>query len=152
MSESNEALGLPEIIQWKGKPYFLSPMDHAEVVAAYESHLEGEAWKTIERARAKKWLSSQSYEDQSDGIRRDIVAGVYSYGSRTWLDSIKCLANQKQLLHLMLTHPEGQRDLPLSMVDEMYADPKKLEQILKVAFKGADPNAEERTRPAAASA
>ena len=140
MSEAADALGMLPIVQWKGKPCFIAPMDQVEVVAAYESYLEKQAWLTIERAKAKKWLSLESYEEQADGIRRDIVAGVYAYGSRAWAQSLRCLPHQKQLIYLMLTYPEGQRDLPMSVVDEMYADSQTLAELLRVAFKGSDPN------------
>lgn len=151
MSESADAVGLPAIVQWEGKPYYVSPMDHVEVVAAYESYLEDQAWQAIRRAKAKGYLSAEDYQEQADGIRRDIVSGVYSYGSKAWLDSIRCMQHQKQLLWLMLTHPEGQRDIPISLVDAMYAKPEKLADILRVAFKGTDPNAAAPAAPAPAS-
>jgi hypothetical protein len=137
MSQSAEALGLPLVFQFGGKSYQLAPIDHLEVIALYETYLEEQAWRALQRAR--KFLNAQEYEEQEDGLRRDLVTGVFSYSSKHWLQSLKNLANLKHLAWLMASYYD--RDLRREDVEPWFRDAAKMKELVGLLFAGkVDPN------------
>lgn len=138
MSEATEALGIPASIVLGGKTYRFAPMDTVEVVANYECYLEEQAWLALERA--KKHLTAQDYKEQGDGIRRDVVTGIFGYGSPYWFQTLQCLAHQKKLLHLMATFHD--RDVTMQDIEAFYKDPAVMKELARKVFgAGPSPNA-----------
>jgi len=146
----NEALNNSFLLQVNGRAHKLAYPDVIEVVAAYESYLEEQAWAALARAKARKYLDREEYERQAEGVRRDLVAGVWTYQSRCWLESIQSRPHLKKLVHLMglFFDPE----FSMEVVEDVFRNNDKLVELVQKAFRGiVDPNVRRAVPPAAGS-
>lgn len=131
-----DAMGDGFIFQFEGRTHQFAPKDNVEVVGSYECYLEEQAWRALERAA--RHLSPKDYQDQADGIRRDVVSGVFGYGSRYWVESVRNMGHQKRLAVLMAQFHDKQFDP--AIIDRVYKDAVKVRELVAKMF-DIDPNA-----------
>ena len=148
MGQTAKALGLGTQIDFDDgngmKTYTLSGWNEG-VKGMYELYLE--RW-AISKARALRgYLPADEVatNDPVDGARRDITAGMYSFGTRLFRESLGSLRHLKYaiLLQIQENHPE----VGMPLVDQMF---EQAADAILAAFReaDADPNSKAPT-PAA---
>jgi hypothetical protein len=117
MGQTMQALGQGPGFTHEGKSYTLLPLNF-ERQALVENALEQRAWEQVRRAR--RFLPEDEYQEEKAGTRRDITAGVYSFGGQVCGDFLRTLPGIKVLMKVCLRGPGG-----------MEADDETVEAILQ---------------------
>lgn len=118
-----------------GVAHAFVPIGSLGVRAAFEDWMVGRAYEKLKSTR--KHMTAQEYTEERDGLRRDITAHLYTWGTSIWESFYQTEAGQKQLLHLMFQLADPKYDV--SVVDQIWVmeDPK---EILRHMFTwGQDP-------------
>lgn len=141
MGMVSAALGSPVDLVYDGKTYKLSPWSY-DIQSSYERYLEGEAVAALKRLRP--YLTEDEYREQLSETRRDVGAGLYTFGSDIVAKAIWAKPHFKHLVWLCLqkNHPEATKDLVSKMVDD------QLDEVFaKMNEANADPSVPPTTTP-----
>lgn len=117
MGDTARALGMGAQIEYDGTTYTLSGWTEG-VKALYEIYLEGYAISKARALRGRMPAEEVAGNDPVDGARRDITAGMYSFGTRLFRESLTCLKHLKKAIHLQIV--ENHPGVTERLVDEMF--------------------------------
>lgn len=122
---------------FRGTVYRFAPFDTVEVVAKFEGWILEQAWHHLRRS--KDFLDRTEYQEQVEGMRRDITAGLYTWGGPIRERVLHTAAGQKQLVLYMLQAEQPNVTMPL--VETIWKDLAAAERIVGLMLETADPNA-----------
>lgn len=138
MSDVANALGVPAIFHYKGKDYKVGPRT-LRVEAELERRLQDAALASVQSMR--KSLYPDEYRMMLDGVRRDVAARTYSWGSEACVNYLTTLHGMRQLWFLQLCAANPEEPLTMEWFEEVWDDPDAFERLqVKMAEVDADPN------------
>lgn len=146
MGELSRLFGAGAQIEHNGKVWKLSPWTYG-VQAEYEQYLEEQAWLTCQRAA--RTLPAKQAEDLRGQTARDITAGVYSAGSKAFLDSVFVPKHLKVFLYRLIEPNQPEITLPLCEEMVQAGADKVIEKVIEA---GSDPTRTPPQKPAGADA
>ena len=139
-------LALPAEFTFKGKTYKVSPRDFDDE-AAFRRWLEGEELRGIQAH--KSIYSELEYQQQLAGFRVTCATGQYSYPMPLCMQGLMSIDGAKYMAFLSLKKLNP--DVTQSLVEEIFADDAKWEELRLIRQGLDDPNsrkpAQEAQRP-----
>lgn len=99
MGELSRLFGVGATVKIGEKEWKVSPWTY-KIQAEFEEYLEGQAWKTAERARGK--VPESSLSDIRAQTARQITTGEYSPGSQGFIDAIMTTKHGRRFLYLLI--------------------------------------------------
>jgi hypothetical protein len=132
-------LATPRDFHFEGKAYKVAFRDFA-VERAFVDWLEEQARLVVWRRRQQ--LGEQEYAAQMKGWRQDCAAGDYEYGGELCHRAQFSTPGMQHMLFLKLKKGESLGGAPLdrSLVDRVYADKEKWEELVAVWMEQDFPN------------
>jgi hypothetical protein len=132
----------PVPFAFAGKVYNVTPEPTFEIEAAFQTHLEREAYLAV--ARHKATLAADDYEAQLKGWRHDLAAKEFAWGSEVCFRALRSEPGWKELAYLLLKHAEAHGGQPepvtRELVERVAKDPEKARELLAVVWGVKDPN------------
>lgn len=139
MGELSRIFGSGSKLEIAGKVYKLSPWTFG-IQAEFENYLEGEAWKTCQRA--KQHLTEEEVSDLRAKTRHQITTGLYSGGSAGWIDALRNRKHAPLFLYLLI---EGNDPSITMAIINTFFEEHGQEAFDAIAEAGSDPS--QKTRP-----
>jgi hypothetical protein len=127
--DADLALALPREIVFRGRTIRFALWDTVDVIALYERYLREQVRRSLRTDSGI--LDPVEFENVLVRADRDLHSGWYKFGSPGFFNSLASLEHRKHLAWLEARHLD--RDLPRTLIDEMWADREtrvQLEAIL----------------------
>ncbi len=105
MADEQRLLGVGSEIEFEGKTYTMAPLTY-ELQAKYVAWLKKRAVMSIKEQR--EYLTDEEYKEKMDNVDRNMAAGVYGFGGKVCVDSVRSMDGLKELVRLTLAknYPE----------------------------------------------
>ena len=133
MGQISKALGMGSQFEWKGSTYKMSPWTY-RVLGEFEVYFQEQALLNTKKFRPM--LTDEEYRDLVHRTKKDVDAGVYTFGGEEVGRALQSTKYLKYLAWLSLrpNHP----DITLEWVEEVFGeDPELL--LGKMNEANADP-------------
>lgn len=144
MGEINDALGAAgagHTLRHGNLRFKVLPPTQA-CFAEYERWLEDRVRAKLE-AR-KKDMTPDEYEEERREMRREINSGVYSWGTKTCLDSLRTMAGNFEFAAILVrqSHPEVSSSLVKEIAE---SDPDHYENVMTTVIRESAKNSKRAT-------
>lgn len=134
MGELSRLFGVGATVTIGEKDWKVSPWTY-KIQSEFEQYLEGEAWKTAERARGK--VPESALSDIRAQTARQITTGEYSPGSQGFIDCVMTTKHGRRFLYLLIESIDP--TITGTEVDNFFAESPK-EAFKAIMEAGSDPS------------